>query len=48
MNQDEIPTQLVRELPNKRRLEDRITSNTLIVFIALDVILRVIEIIVGH
>jgi hypothetical protein len=48
MNQDQIPTQLVQELPNKRRREDVVTSNTLLVFIALDVVLRFVEIIVGH
>ncbi len=47
MNEDQIPTQPVREL-NKRRREDQISSNTLLVFIGLDVALRLVEIIFGR
>lgn len=44
-NQDQIPTQLVRELPNKRRLNDSITSVALIAILTADVCLRLVEII---
>ncbi len=46
MNQDEIPTQLVQELPrSKRRSNDAVTQFTLIVLIALDVCLRILDMI---